>query len=252
MSSLDFSNVVETIDFSDVEGKNLSQCMVNLPILVVKNFLSADYISENLKKIKENFSPENDCYSTGPLRVGMPNFQRFDMGNHPSKNPKCLRAFTFFNWEKSSIFKEGINKMAQFRDKHFTLPNYLNKNKDDKYEFKDYPRIVQYPTGAGFLNEHVDEDRELYPEGTPNMLVCLTRRENPEQKGDFKRGGLFYVHEGEELDVEDFLDTGDLCMHNQKVAHGVKTVDSGEKPKLDDFSGRFMLLLSTYRFKKES
>ena len=252
MSSLDLSNVVKTIDFSDVGGKNLSQCVENSSILVLKNFLSTDYISENLEKIKKGFSPENDCYSTGPLRVGMPNFQRFDMGNHPSKNPKCLRAFTFFTWEKNSIFKEGIDKMTQFRDKHFTLPSYLQNNKNSKYEFKDYPRIVQYPTGAGFLNEHVDEDRELYPEGTPIMLVCLTHRENPKRDGDFKRGGLYYIHEGEELDVEEFLDIGDLCVHNQKVAHGVKTVDFGEKPKLDNFSGRFMLLLSTYKFKKES
>ena len=84
------------------------------------------------------------------------------------------------------------------------------------------------------------------------MLVCLTRRENLERDGGFKRGGLFYVHEGEELDLEDFLDIGDLCMHNQKVAHGVKTIDSGEKPRLDNFSGRFMLLLSIYRFKNKS
>ncbi|MEK9627524.1 MAG: hypothetical protein VW455_00735 [Nitrospinota bacterium] len=243
-------NLIEMIDVSEIGERNLSHCATNSSILVVKNFLSADYISKNLNEIKNNFLPENDCYKTGPLKVGMPNFQRFDMGNHPSKNPKCLRAFTLFTWAENSAFKDGVNKMMQFRDEHFSLPDYM-KNNDDEFEFKDYPRIVQYPTGAGFLNEHIDEDKELYPAGTPNMLVCLTCREKPDRKGDFKRGGLYYIHNGEELDVEEFLDVGDLCIHNQKVMHGVKTVDSGEKPKLDNFSGRFMLLLSIYRFKKQ-
>ena len=141
--------------------------------------------------------------------------------------------------------------MIQFRDEHFTISKNLSK-KDEKYEFKDYPRIVQYPTGAGFLNEHVDEDRELYPEGMPNMLVCLTRRKSSKREGQFIRGGLFYSNKGKELDMEDLLDIGDLCMHNQEISHGVKTIDSGEKPKLDIFSGRIMLLLSVYKFRKES
>ena len=180
------NNAVEIIDISDVGEKNLHEFATNSAVLVVKNFLSPDYISKNLNKMRNKFSPENDCYNTGPLKIGMPNFQRFDMGNHPSKNPKCLRAFTLFTWGKDTAFKVGIEKMIRFRDKHFTLPDYTH-NQNEEFEFKDYPRIVQYPSGAGFLNEHVDEDRELYPEGTPNMLVCLTRRKNQNEQGDFKR-----------------------------------------------------------------
>ena len=251
MSSSDWSNFVEVISYSDAGNRNLGQCTSNVPILVVKNFLSADYISKNLRIIENSFSAANDCYTTGELTVGMPNFQRFDIGNYPSKNPKCLRAFTLFPWEKNSTFRSGVDKMISFRDEHFSLPNYI-KNRDDEYEYRDYSRIVQYPIGAGFLNVHTDEDRQLYPEGTPNMLVCLTRRENSERRGDFKRGGLYYVRDGEDVDLEDFLDVGDLCMHSQEVLHGVKTVDSGEKPKLDFFSGRFMLLLSVYKFRRES
>ena len=50
MSDLDFTNVVETINISDVGGKNLSQCVANSPILVVKNFLSAEHLANNIQE----------------------------------------------------------------------------------------------------------------------------------------------------------------------------------------------------------
>jgi hypothetical protein len=250
MGNPDLLNLVKAINYSDLQSKDFDQSLLKAPILIIKNFFSADYIVENLSVIKKSFSAENDCYNTGELRVGMQNFQRFDIGNFPSKNPKCFRMFSLFMWSECSILKDGINRMIDFRDDHFAF----SKNHDEKegqYVFQDYPRIIQYPSGAGFLNEHIDEDKRLYPAGMPNMLVCLTRRESSAREGDFKRGGLYYTQEGVELDMEDLLDVGDLCMHNQEVSHGVKTIDSGEKPKLDIFSGRMMLLLSVYKFRKE-
>ena len=110
-------------------------------------------------------------------------------------------------------------------------------------------RMIQYPTGGGFLSQHNDREY-LYPKQMVNLLIPFSKKSKKQSKifPHFKKGGLFYVKHRTKFDIEKELDVGDLIFHNQKIDHGVSSVDPDSNFDLNSFCGRITLNFSIGKF----
>ena len=110
-------------------------------------------------------------------------------------------------------------------------------------------RMIQYPTGGGFLSSHNDREY-LFPKQMVNVLVPFSKKSKNKIRHfpTFKDGGLFYVKNKKKLDIEKFIDVGDLIFHNQKIEHGVSSVDPDKNFNIEKFCGRITLNFSIGKF----
>ena len=114
--------------------------------------------------------------------------------------------------------------------------------------FCDLVRMIQYPSGGGFLNSHNDYD-PFYPKQMINMLLPITSKVTKNKKlRTYKVGGLFYKFKNKNIIVDDFVEPGDLIFHNQKIDHGVKSIDPYNNLNLNTLNGRVTINFSIGKF----
>ena len=66
----------------------------------------------------------------------------------------------------------------------------------------------------------------------------------------YKVGGLYFLKNKKKINVENMMNPGDLILFDQKIPHGVNSVDPHEKITLDNLNGRISLAFSIGRFLK--
>ena len=208
---------------------------------IVKNFFDCDPLLNIIQTFKEGFSADIDLRRTGPYEYKMPNFQRLDLGDYSQVNARFSRMFTNFTWNKESLFATPIDAMIDFRNQLFSLaPSDHTYNYNGK-AFCDLPKVLHYPVGGGFMNKHVDRNKDWF---IPNVLMSLTKRGM-----DFYEGGVYYLDKkGKIVDAEEILEVGDLYMHSVDTFHGVKAVDSKKNIDLTGLNGRLAINLSLEKF----
>jgi len=103
-------------------------------------------------------------------------------------------------------------------------------------------RVSHYPRGGGHYAKHSDPvDLEKC-----SIIVIMSKR-----GVDFETVGLYLEPKpGQILDVEPFVEPGDLIVFDQSVPHGVAPVDPHLGPELhwDDDRGRWMMFSTITRF----
>ena len=108
--------------------------------------------------------------------------------------------------------------------------------------------MIQYPSGGGFLNSHNDYD-PFYPEGMINMLMPITSKiAKSKSLKTYETGGLYYKINKSLLLIDDHICPGDLIFHNQKIDHGVKTIDPYNNLNLNSLNGRVTINFSIGKF----
>ena len=111
--------------------------------------------------------------------------------------------------------------------------------------------MLQYPTGGGFLAQHDDFDQN-YPEKIVNAILTITsRRKKKNSKfSTYHRGGLYFIKNKKKFNVEDLMQSGDLIVFDQRIPHGVSSIDPHKKIFLNKLNGRISLAFSIGRFVK--
>ena len=93
---------------------------------------------------------------------------------------------------------------------------------DEVDGFVSQPAVLHYPTGGGYMQEHVDP---LDPQKVEMVL-------SGSQRGiDFVDGGLEIFLDDEWIDVESHITKGDIVLFRPDVPHRVKPINA--KSKLD-------------------
>ena len=122
-----------------------------------------------------------DIRVSGPRRIKQGDYQRLDIGNS-YKNPRFIRTIYVNEWLKKNkvrFFKlikpiiELRNYVSKIEKYEKVYPNAksLSKSLDiKKYLFCDFVRMIQYPSGGGFLAEHNDHDK-YYCKGVYQALL---------------------------------------------------------------------------------
>ena len=206
-------------------------------IFIIKKAFSHSFI----KKLKIDF---NHFVKSKPsafhkMLEGCPDFHRI-IDESVTKN-YSMRAIKhsayFFPWNNDpyKIFLE-INKRWRYLKylggKRF---NEFEKN-TPKDKIVDRIQLLKYPPG-GELEQHTDpfHNQRLF------MSIYMSKRQ---KGGEYETGGFYGLDEKENIiDIEPFIDAGDMGFGYATLKHGVKKIDSKLFQK-GDFStdkGRWFL-----------
>lgn len=154
---------------------------------------------------------------------GVPNFWRDigeeEMGSYALAGIK--KSVYFFPWNRDSkdAFEIAYPRWRVLKTLAGLAPNMYEDltPKDGKV---DRLQIVEYPAGTGFLAPHQDPDHNQ----RLIMSAYLSKRGN-----DYGGGGFWALDKnGKKIEVEDFIDVGDLGTCVASIVHGV---DATEAPR---------------------
>lgn len=111
--------------------------------------------------------------------------------------------------------------------------------------------MLQYPKGGGFLSAH-DDYTPHYPKKIINAILIVTSKVKKKSNDAFetyKEGGLYFISKnGKKINVEDTAESGDVVLFDQKIIHGVNSVDPSSPLKLESTNGRLSLAFSIGKF----
>ena len=223
-------------------------------VCVLKNFVNEDKVCKIfniLKKINKN---NKDIRLSGKFFYKMNDYKRLDIGECYT-NPRFARFILLNEWKnRNKNFFNLVKPMIDFRNnlsgitKHNYIYKDLEKKKNKSYYFCDLVRMIQYPSGGGFLNSHNDYD-PFYPKSMINMLMPITSKISKRRSlKTYKEGGLYYKIRKRLFLIDDFIEPGDLIFHNQKIDHGVKTIDPYQNLNLNSLNGRVTINFSIGKF----
>lgn len=215
---------------------------------VVKKYIEKNKLSKIIKIIKQRNDSYKEIKISGDFYFKMNDFKRLDVGDS-YKNSRFARFIFFPEWlKKNKSFYDLIdpiinlrNRLIKIKKQKFIYEN-LNNNKK-KYFFCDLVRMIQYPSGGGFLSCHNDYD-PFYPKKMINVLLAL----NSKKQKSYVTGGLYYILNKKKVMVDDVIDSGDLIFHNQFINHGVNSIDPHKNLNLKDLTGRITLNFSIGKF----
>ena len=123
------------------------------------------------------------------------------------------------------------------------------QQKKKYFKWCDLIRVIQYPIGGGFLHRHNDKDPENL-DTQINLLIPITSKTNGKisKFKTFNKGGLYYFFNKKKINIENFVNSGDLIFHNLNIDHGVNSIDDDKKLELNKLTGRISLNFSVGKF----
>lgn len=226
---------------------------------IIKNFHKLDRHKKILKFFKKKFDLKKDIRVSGPRRIKQGDYQRLDIGNS-YKNPRFIRTIYINEWlKKNEEFFRLIEPIIKIRNyvskiekikKNYPKAKSLSKSLDvKKYLFCDFVRMIQYPSGGGFLAEHDDHD-QYYCKGVYQALLPITVKKIKRRKtlATYKEGGLYLKLKKRKIYVDDFLEASDLLLFDPRITHGIDSVDTNSKLNLKNLNGRLTLAFSISNF----
>lgn len=249
--------MISKINFNKSENKIIKLITNELKknsVVILKNYLSIKEKKIIFKFLKSSFYSRKDIRKSGEFKYLQKDYKRLDVGDSYI-NQRVSRFLLYTEWnKKNKLLYDQINKIINLRNKiigvekkHYEY-NFKGYN-SNSYKFCDMVRMIQYPTGGGFLSAHNDREY-LYPKQMINVLIPFSKKSNKLIKNFpvFEKGGLFYIKKNKRIEIEDVLDVGDLIFHNQKIVHGVASVDPYRKFNIKSFCGRITLNFSIGKF----
>jgi hypothetical protein len=250
----DSNNHAEIINFINNSIEKFHFC-------VVKGYHDYDTQFKILKILEEKYGQSKEIRVSGGFYFNMPDYRRLDIGDSYS-NSRFSRYMLFCEWNKENEELFNLIKgLISFRNElaEIQSENYSYNIKDNKINhetlFCDVIRMIQYPIGGGFLSCHNDADNLFYPDKMLNMLLPITTRRKEHLKNNnelttFDKGGLYYIHKGEKIDAEEFVQSGDIIFHDTKIEHGINCIDNDKSLDLKNLCGRITLNFSIGLFSK--
>ncbi len=225
--------------------------------VIVRGYFSEAEINTALSSLRKNFSDDYDAATVGETPdMVMKNFRKINVGgifNTKIYRPRLLRAIY------NPIWEPDIYKLRRIFRKFAGLRNHiLDYDPDyaiDKIERDGSwtaSRLQHYPTGGGFLVDHVDSvlssvhDWSGYKQFL-QFLLPLTK------KGiDFSRGGGYVYVEEAKIVIDDLMEPGDVAVYSGLIRHGVDEIDPHLPLRLDIDSGRVVAFVSLYKDLREN
>ena len=194
--------MIPIINFK-IKNNNLHKLITNKlkthEVVIVKNFLNRKVKKSIFKFLKNSFKIRKDIRRSGEFTYLQKDYKRLDVGDSYI-NQRVSRFLLYAEWNKSNkLLYEKIHDVINLRNKVIRCKksNYEYKfegYESKKYKFCDMIRMIQYPTGGGFLSAHNDREY-LYPKQMINVLIPFSKKTKYRIKDFpvFKEGGLFYL-----------------------------------------------------------
>lgn len=177
--------------------------------------------------------------SNPKVESGSPNFHRFDENNPKQSKARVMHNFSVFYWNKDFLESWSWLKASLAFQRVFSqLPaNFGNTGVEGDYFVTG--RVSHYPLGGGHMQRHIDIDEVE----KVTVIVSLSKRSE-----DFDSGGAYLQPDGEPpLDLEPYVDIGDIIVFNHAIPHGVAPIDPSEKLDWNNPGGRWMCFTTIAR-----
>lgn len=220
--------------------------------MIVRGYFSAAEIESGMNGLRRGFNGGRDHATIGenPGLV-MTNFQKLNIGgifNTQIYRPRFLRAIYNPIWEEDIYGLRGMfRKLAGLRNAILEYePGYAIDAIEEDGSWTA-ARLQHYPTGGGFLVEHVDSvlasvhDWAGYKQFLQFLLPLSLKGR------DFMRGGGYVLIEGEKVVIDDLMLPGDLAIYSGLIAHGVDEIDPHRPLVLGIETGRVVAFASIYK-----
>ena len=213
----------------------------NKQILIVKNFVN----KKNCKKIITNFhsykkkkvkkvtriipGKTGDWHSTDNLNSVSALYKRRRVRNN----------FTVNLWSKRSF---GEKKHLINMEKELSRISGLKKknvwNVNDLYFIQGY--IPHYPQGGGYIGPHSDVTFNVR-----NITAIMLLSEKGK---DYKKGGLKVKLKNRYINVDDYMEAGDVVVFSNIKKHKVDCIDPDvKKVGFKSSKGRWMMITTVQR-----
>ncbi len=237
---LDYSEFASNIETKNLDFANkITSSLLDGNIYIFKKAFKKEFF-EKIKLDCKNYF-KNKPSSFHKMLEGCPDFHReidFETGKKYSFKV-CKHSYYFYNWNNDpiNIFDETYDKWRKIKILMGYEPTKYEKN-TPKNGVVDRIQVVQYPSKYGFLEPHSD----------PYKYQKFFISGYMSKKGkDFFDGGFYALNSNDEvIDVEKFIDVGDLGVGFATIIHGVAPVNVNSEPKSESIEdGRWFYSLYT-------
>ena len=215
--------------------KKITNSLYNGDVYLLKNSFSNNFLDDLKTKCYEYFSdiPSN-FYK---MKQGCPDFHRIidlDVGKKYSFKV-CKHSFFFYHWNNDplKIFPEIYDRWRVIK-KLMGLDMYEYEKNLPKDGIVDRVQVVRYPSKFGYLEPHSD----------PYKYQRLFLSGYMSKKGkDFIGGGFYLIGKDKKvIDIEKYIDVGDIGIGYATIIHGVAPVNRDKNPNWNDINdGRWFL-----------
>ena len=228
--------------FDQKKAEDLINKILSGKLLLVKSAFNKDFVKFIKSKILEFW--KNNPNTFFEMKEGCPDYHRI-ITPEIAKNYSvgAVRHTTyFFPWNSDPC---GFNNQIYER---WRLSKFVAGLKEDEYE-KNTPKdgsvdriqIVCYPPKYGGVETHTDTSSNC------NLAIScyLSSRKNK----DFKTGGFYCLDKNKvKIDIENFIDEGDISLFCPTIEHGVDSIDYNSENNNYDWNsgvGRWWMGLFT-------
>jgi len=239
--------------------KKIKKKISTYSFCLIKRFNTANTQKKILNILKKRFSNGKDIRSSGPLRINMKDYQRLDVGD-AYKNTRFIRIMTFTERQKKNYeffklinpvikIRNAVSNVSKFNLIYPGLSSIAPLKNKGKYHFCDFVRMIQYPRGGGFLEQHHDHDR-YYSKGVLPAILSVTAKKNNGSKkfNTYEEGGLYFVYKKKKIEIDKYVESGDLVLFNPKIHHGINSIDPKKNVDLTSINGRITIAFSIAKF----
>lgn len=202
-------------------------------VVVLKSYFE----KSELNNLKKNFHSLflQSVSSNPPLTPNCPNFYRRDIDPPLSAVKRNKQFVTSFYWNNDFFGERGLFiSLSKLRNIIAKLPPDYTLSGFEADGYVTYANITHYPINGGKLNKHTDP---------PNKQFCTIMAAMSQKGDDFLNGGLYVEIDSQKIDIDEFLEIGDVYLMNPQTIHGVDIVDAEENNEINWNSpkGRWIL-----------
>lgn len=221
-------------------------------VIIIRGYFSANEVFSGLLNLRKGFDPDKDSATIGETPdMVMRNYQKMNIGgifNTKIYRPRFLRAIYNPIWDEDIYgLRSLFRKFAGLRN---AILDYEIDYAIDTIE-KDgswtASRLQHYPTGGGFLVEHVDSVLSSVHDWSGYKQFLQFLLPLSEKGTDFTRGGGYVYVKGNKVIIDDLMERGDVAVYSGLIRHGVDEIDPQRPLRLDINSGRVVAFANLYK-----
>jgi hypothetical protein len=174
--------------------------------------------------------------SNPPIDESTPNYWRRDDNPPKSAVKRVNQFFSSFYWNDDLAGEKLLmQSMSRLKNEIAGLPAEFALHGIER-GYMTYPTITHYPRGGGKLNRHTDPK---------NIQFCVIICSMSTRGEDYRSGGAYVVHDGEVVDIDDLVNSGDIYLTSPDIVHGVEAIDpDAGAPQWGEEAGRWTLFPS--------
>ena len=242
---------------ADIDRAKLMSILEENSYAVISGLISPEDIRAAKKRIKDQFSVENDHPATGESPEDLyKNFQKFSIGSGDLREKDLAKALrTYYNpiWADDIYgMREPLRTAAQVRnllmgaDLQFAVDSIQDG-------FWTGARIHHYPSGGGFMQGHKEDYiPKFYEEAGLELcyyqpIILMSKRGDGEDCDYESGGGYFESRDGERCYYEGYTEMGDVVIYDTQLFHGVTEVDPRKPFRQASTEGRYIAFSTLYK-----